>query len=179
MEKRMVKLSAVPIALILCSAVSSRAGEWRVETVDNSGPGRSSSLKIDSRGNAHLAFTVEDGNNHPLKYAIWDGGIKRWFVMPVDQGVSTCSLALDSKQRPHIAYVDYGTGSGAKLRYAQWDGSAPWMRTITRASRSTNIVGPETPKSGFACAWLHGRANYGRLGPLMGRRVAESSTPWR
>jgi hypothetical protein len=127
MEKRMVKLSAVPIALILCSAVPSRAGDWRVESVDNSGPGRSSSLKIDSRGNAHLAFTVEDGNNHPLKYAMWDGGIKRWFVMPVDQGVSTCSLALDSKQRPHIAYVDYGTGSGAKLRYAQWDGSA-WKK---------------------------------------------------
>lgn len=34
-----------------------------------------------------------------------------------------CSLALDSKQRPHISYADYGSGYGAKLRHAYWNGS--------------------------------------------------------
>jgi hypothetical protein len=127
LEKEMAKLATMAITLMLCSADLCRSGDWRIETVDSSGPGRSSSLKIDTHGNGHLAFTVEDGNRNPLKYAIWDAGIKKWFVMPVDQGVSTCSLALDSKQRPHIAYVDFGTGSGAKLRYAKWDGAA-WKK---------------------------------------------------
>jgi hypothetical protein len=126
-EKEMVRLSAIAVALLLCGAASSQAGDWQIQSVDNSGPGRSSSLKIDSLGNAHLAFTVEDGNRNPLKYGIWDRGVKRWFVMPVDEGVSTCSLVLDSKQRPHIAYVDFGTGTGAKLRYAHWDGTT-WKK---------------------------------------------------
>src|SRR6266481_6443547 len=44
--------------------------------------------------------------------------------MVVAQNASYCTLALDSKQRPHISFADFGTGKGARLRYARWDGSA-------------------------------------------------------
>lgn len=43
--------------------------------------------------------------------------------MGVAAGTSFCDLALDSKQRPHISYADFGTGIGAKLHHVYWDGT--------------------------------------------------------
>ena len=103
------------------------AGRWTVELVDTSGPGKYSSMKIDSRGNVHVAYVIDDGNRYPLKYAFWDHQLGRWFIMPVAEGSGPCSLALDSQQRPHIAYNDAGTGSGAKLRHAYWNGKE-WVK---------------------------------------------------
>jgi hypothetical protein len=42
--------------------------------------------------------------------------------MDVAPGAEFCSLTLDSKQQPHISYVDHGTSRGARVRYAHWDG---------------------------------------------------------
>ena len=100
---------------------------WRIETVDQTGQGRYSSLKIDKDGNAHLAYVTETGDDHLLKYAVWDHTVKRWFAMTIDRGASFSSLTLDSKGNPHISYADYGTGVGAKLRYAHWDGKT-WQK---------------------------------------------------
>lgn len=99
--------------------------KWQTYTVDATGAGQFSSLKVDDLGDAHIAYVVQDGNRYPLRYAFWDHHLKRWFVMTVAQEAGACSLALDSKRRPHISYADYGTVSGCKLRYARWDG-ATW-----------------------------------------------------
>jgi hypothetical protein len=104
--------------------------KWQVETVDKTGAGRFSSLKIDDLGDAHIAYVVQDGNQFPLRYAFWDHKLKRWFVMTVTQGAGTCSLALDSKRRPHISFADNGSGSGSKLRYAHWDGTSWKVQAI-------------------------------------------------
>jgi hypothetical protein len=113
----------IAACLALASAGLLSAAEWTIEPIDRSGVGRYSSMKIDSSGNVHVAYVVDDGNRFPLKYGFWDHALKRWFVMNVADGASFCSLALDSKQRPHISYADPGTGSGAKLHYARWDGT--------------------------------------------------------
>ena len=110
-------------AMLLCCGLAVAADEIKLELVDQRGAGRFSSMKIDADGNVHVAYSLEDGNTNPLNYAFRDQRLNRWFVMPVAQGAATCSLALDSKQRPHIAFVDFGTASGSKLRYARWDGS--------------------------------------------------------
>jgi hypothetical protein len=102
-------------------------GTWQIETVDRGGVGRYSSLKVDKYGNAHVAYVIDDNNRFPLKYAFWDRALNRWFVMTVDEGVGICSLSLDSNQRPHISYADFGSGSGTRLRYAHWDGTV-WRR---------------------------------------------------
>jgi len=112
------------IGLLALGTQPARAA-WEIAKVDTGGVGKSSSLKIDRDGNAHVAYVIEDGNRYPLKYAYWDHQTKRWFTMQVAEAVATCSLALDSNQRPHISYVDFGTASGAKLRHASWDG-AKW-----------------------------------------------------
>jgi len=108
--------------VMMASAASLRAATWEVQTVDQSGTGRYSSLKIDKDGNAHLAYIVEEGR---LKYAFWDHATKKWFTMVVAEGASFSDLALDSKQHPHISFADLGTVGGTKLRHAYWDG-AKW-----------------------------------------------------
>src|SRR5215470_1231502 len=68
------------------------ASKWYVETVDASGPGKFSSLRVDKDGNVHVAYSIEDGNRYPLKYAIRTVTNQRWFTMPVATGAAVCSL---------------------------------------------------------------------------------------
>jgi hypothetical protein len=111
-------------AAVFCVQIAV-AGEWTVETVDQSGSGRFASMKIDRKGNVHIAYIPEE-ERHPLKYAFWDHALQRWFTMQIAQYASFCSLTLDSNQRPHISYADHGSGKGAKLRYIYWPGGADW-----------------------------------------------------
>lgn len=120
------KTAAFAIMLSLQSGLCA-AGGWTVEVVDPTGVGKYSSMKLDTDGNVHIAYVVDDQNHFPLKYAFWDHRIGKWFVMQAAQGAGACSLALDAQQRPYIAYNDPGSGSGAKLRYAHWTG-ASWLR---------------------------------------------------
>jgi hypothetical protein len=109
---------------------ASAPAAWEIETVDHTGPGRYTSMRIDKDGNAHLVYVIEEADNS-LKYAFWDHALKRWFTMLVDRSVGACSLTLDSRQRPHISYADAGTASGSKLHYAYWDGVA-WKKEALR-----------------------------------------------
>ena len=90
-------------ALAMCADLPSGTGEWRIDMVDASGVPRYTSMKIDARGNAHVAYVVDDGS-HTLKYSFWDHELQRWFTMKVGEAASFCALALDSKQRPHISF---------------------------------------------------------------------------
>jgi hypothetical protein len=111
------------LGVSLAVTLAAETPAWTGETVDSSGVGMYSSLKVDKDGNVHVAYVVEPF--HILKYAFWDHALKRWFPMTVAPGASFCSLALDSKQHPHISYTDVGFASGAQLHHAYWD-SAAW-----------------------------------------------------
>jgi len=122
---------AALVTFLWCGTASAAA--WQVRAIDNTAMGQFSSLKIDAEGNAHVAYVL-DTSDHLLRYGFWDHATDRWFTMTVAKGAEFCSLALDSKQHPHISYVDYGTQVGAKVRYAHWDGAA-WK---------TEGIGPDT-----------------------------------
>src|SRR6516164_786636 len=107
---------------MLAQADSPAVRTWQVDLIDSSGIGQYSSLRVDRDGNVHVAYIVEDGQK-TLKYGFWDHKLKRWFTMPLATEASFSSLALDSKQQPHISWADNGSTSGAKLRYAHFDGS--------------------------------------------------------
>lgn len=111
-------------ASAILSTGSLRAGEWQIETVDTSGFAQFTTMQVDNSGNVHVAY-VPDVEGHPLKYAYWDHAVKKWFTMEVTKIASFSTLVLDSKQRPHISFADHGTGRGARLRHAEWDG-AKW-----------------------------------------------------
>ena len=70
-RKVFASLPAVCWAFALSSGVLT-AADWKIETVDSSGAGMFTSLKIDKFGNAHVAY-VPEAEGHPLKYAFRDG----------------------------------------------------------------------------------------------------------
>jgi hypothetical protein len=82
---------------------------WSTQTVDPSGSGLFTSIALDSEGHPHISYY----GYYSLQYASWDGS--KWKIEIVDPGrfayddsmISIgyyTSLALDSKDNPHISY---------------------------------------------------------------------------
>lgn len=118
-SNRMVNVFRL-IALFVSVLGLVKASVWQTEMVDIGGGGKYTALTIDKAGNAHTAYFNEP--MHELKYAFWDKRLKRWFHMAIDDRCAGFpSMALDSQQRPHIAYIEYGTG---RLKYATWTGTS-------------------------------------------------------
>jgi len=112
--------------------------DWEISNVDTGGltgdTGYSPSLVIDTTGHSHVAYT--NGNFYAdLMYATDKSG--NWTIGRVDEGggrmTSTGfdpSLALDSKDIPHVSYYD---ASGHDLRYASWNGTLWNLETVDNA----------------------------------------------
>jgi len=125
-KSRRARISKIALSFaIVFSAGLSFGAEWKIETVDQIGAGRYTSMKIDTSGNVHVVY-IPEADPHPLRYAYWDHKVDKWFTMTIAQSASFCTMVLDSKQRPHISYATFGTGKGAKLRYIHWQGGATW-----------------------------------------------------
>jgi hypothetical protein len=122
-KSRAAAKPAILVVILVLMGWSANASTWQIETIDNSASGKYTSLKADRDGNLHLVYVTDDAK-YSLKYGFWDHRNGKWFTMTVADTASFASLTLDSKQRPHISWADYGTGIGSKLRYAYWDGQA-------------------------------------------------------
>ncbi len=102
------------------------ASDWRISAIDSAGGARWSVLRADDGGNLHESHVNAD--THQLRYMYWDRIQDKWYSMTVDErcgGFS--SMTLDSRQHPHISYLEYGTGH---LKYASWDGGKWTVQTI-------------------------------------------------
>jgi hypothetical protein len=122
----------VLLVMAASCATAVRAAEWRVDVVDASA-GMFSSMKFDLYGNAHVSYL--DPSQHQLRYAFWDHILRKWFNTNVDKSGGPCTLALDSHQRPHISYLNYGGG----LMYAHWDGASWQKQKIPVPSRTVEF----------------------------------------
>jgi hypothetical protein len=118
---RFLRNSILQILLAGSLTATTQSGVWTTEIVDPGGGGQFASMRIDAFGNAHVAYMDRDTG---LKYSFWDHSLNKWFTTPLDRTGGFIALALDSKQRPHISYIEYGTG---KLKYSHWDGSI-WQK---------------------------------------------------
>lgn len=101
---------------------------WNVHRVDLSHSEGYSTLAVDDEGRVHLAYAYFNGT---LTYSVGNG--TDWTSSFVDPGVITSryiSLALDSLDRPHIAY--YGLG---EVRYAVWNGR-DWAIEVVQSGRA-------------------------------------------
>lgn len=117
-----------------CSFASAQA--WHTEMLDPGNGhdvGRYSALAIDHDGDLHAAYWDATGNAPwgQLWYAFRAPGQREWSRMVVDRDGTYLSLAVDSGDHPHLAYVSKNhTG----LHYAFWDGKT-WRRQIIDSGR--------------------------------------------
>ena len=123
--KRAVSI-AIQLLALSCAVATVQGATWQVGLVDTTVGGKYSSLRIDQYGNAHIVSF--DYPQWTIWYNFWDHKLNKWFSTPLDNGSGFCSMVLDSKQRPHISYPEYGTG---KLRHVYWDGSS-WIKETIR-----------------------------------------------
>ncbi|MFA6332546.1 MAG: hypothetical protein WCX22_06310 [Methanoregula sp.] len=121
----------------LKEAVYDHEKGWMIEKKDGgrdlfASTGYGVSLKIDTGGHSHVAYT--EGNYFGnLKYAEDTGGAY-YTITTVDNGGGgdsntgrNPSLALDTKEYSHIAYYD---STNEDLRYASWDGTQWVLETV-------------------------------------------------
>jgi hypothetical protein len=94
------------------------------------------SLVADSQGFPHLTYNspVRRG----VRYAYWDG--KQWHIQLIDPVATqfTTSIQLDASGNPRIAYFESthtNKGNGAKLKYAYFDGTSWFTRTVALRPR--------------------------------------------
>jgi hypothetical protein len=112
---------------------------WIIETVDNQAAvGEYTSLVVDSLNRVHISYY--NATSRTVWYARWNGS--EWILREVEyvgptqtnvkqllasDHLAATSIALDSEEKPHIAFYNWGTGH---LRYAQWMGTAFTLQTI-------------------------------------------------
>lgn len=114
---------SVLLVPIVARSGAASAWNWTTETVDDSSG--FSSVKVDARGNVHLAY-IGDGDR--IKYAFRDAATSKWFSMIVDKAASYTSLVLDSSGDPHICYTQ------RTMRYAAWNGRTWDIQTLAPGS---------------------------------------------
>ena len=110
---------------------------WHVENI--APRGQDVFMAIDSAGNTHVSFRVEDqnaGNDvYRLTYAKRVSGA--WTITTVDSTTDVggdTGIAVDYNNNPHIVYRDYGNGA---VRYAHYDGTS-WNNQVVNAGGGAN-----------------------------------------
>jgi len=123
---------------------SNRSGDWESEYIDwTTANGIDVSLAIDKAGNAHIAY-FQAPNYLPgsMFYATNAGGAwQSEQLTPEHSGAGYgCVIALDSADRPHIAYHNYDDMSGLKYHlkyvYRTDDG---WVYEVPDSERLTGF----------------------------------------
>jgi len=107
------------IAFLLPGAAS---GTWTIETVDQNGDFRFTSLALDNFGNPHISY--QNYNREGLHYAKKD--TDTWNIEPVDTSDRTgywTALDLDEQNYPHVVYYSFQTSN---LEYA-WKNGSGWQ----------------------------------------------------
>jgi hypothetical protein len=158
-------------------------GIWKFSLIDDGGipyigdAGYSPSLKIDAGGHPHVAYISDDPWG--LRYATSRDGVN-WTITNLDElgrmnffsrTYTGPSLALDSREYPHISYLNHTTRYTApvELRYLSWDGTA-WNResviTLNKRDFTTSLAidAQDVPHIAY-CDVGEGSVNYATRSP--------------
>jgi hypothetical protein len=164
-------------------------GIWYYEVVDNQGNvGYQPSLAIDSLDRPHIAYqwVAPLAVNWSIRYAIHNG--TGWDISTLSSldtfgsytGQFGLSLALDSSDRPRIAYSNYA------LHFAYWSGSS-WVDEVvehiigggeTGDLPSMVLDSTQTPHVSFRRVTPDDRLEYATRG-LLGWMAQSVDYPWR
>jgi len=100
--------------------------KWNIEVIDsNSNFGICTSIALDSEGNPNVAYCDVRLIKYAYKYD------SNWIIEEVDNQKTngSISLALDSKDLPHISYNYWNDDGPEKLMYAYFD-SKEWHKEV-------------------------------------------------
>ncbi len=120
--------------------------------------GWQNSIALDSSGNPHISYEDRGDPSH-LKYAYWNGS--SWNISTVAEmsGIywehRLTSIAVDSNDRPHIAYYQDG------YKYLTWNGSSWTQKSIPYQSGYPSLALALDSKNIPHIALIHG--NYDEL----------------
>ncbi len=111
---------------------------WNNMTVDSGSNVGKASLALDSEDNPHLGYSGLHvlGFHEGLKYAKWNGTAWNKEIVDSESNIGgPPSIALDTSEKPHIAYID---AYKADLKYAT-------KANLTPPSRSVSLdIDPDT-----------------------------------
>ena len=110
----------------LSAVTTHTAFSWNVQTVDDYGAHIGNGytpIVVDSNNTAHIAYTRYVNETYYVVYASWNG--TGFSTQDVAEG-DAYSLALDSKNSPHILYGSFQE----PLMYASWTGTEWVSQTV-------------------------------------------------
>ena len=108
---------------------------WLTEAVDGLSAWSFSALRLDSRGQPHVAYVPYDG---AVRHAYRT--IAGWQIETIDQtyGISgIAGLALDAADNPHVVY---GSWTSNILTYARRTAGAPWQHEAVATSTEFGLA---------------------------------------
>lgn len=121
---------------------------WAIKTIDGIDDVNFASLRLDSKDQARISC---DGN--PIRYVVWNN--KSWDITTIKAtagGGAYPSLALDSKDQPHICYLDNSNIVSSSidgririddtkgiLRYARFTGDSWEVMTVDSVGNGMDI----------------------------------------
>jgi hypothetical protein len=163
---------------------------WAKETVDI-GFVTDCSLALDGQDRPHVSYScaavVPASHDNPhvsdsdagfpnLRYAYRTGATWNISEVPSEHPVLSCSLALDSHDRPHISYATFDIGD-ASLHYTHWTGSHWDTETVDEdpaVATSLALDSHGYPHISYTTADLLGSLHYAsRMGAGWIKRIVD------
>ncbi len=106
------------------------------------------SLAVDSAGYPHLAYYAYDPGSGQYALIHAQRSASGWTLETIAADVGwheSCSLALDSNDRPHVAYP----AAGRQSKIAHWTGAAWQLETVTWSGDSPDDLSLAIDAAGF------------------------------
>jgi hypothetical protein len=160
------------VSMLLLGGYGYYLGYWNSASestvvVDDGGIGSDNgwqnAIALDSSGNPHISYEDRGDPSH-LKYAYWNGSSWNTSTVAEMSGIywehRLTSIALDSNDRPHIAYYQDG------YKYVMWNGSSWTKKSVPYQSGYPSLALALDSKNIPHIALIHGNSDelkYARL----------------
>ncbi len=116
---------------------------WGDVSAVTSGQGLKPSLGVDGMDNLHLAFVSFDGAKDYPAYSKWNGASWSPPVRIGDQLNTSCQIAVDQNNNPHVVWTAADSSNPPLLEYASYDGTN-WLSSESLSASLTG--GPDSPR---------------------------------
>jgi hypothetical protein len=116
---------------------TNKTGSWTFGYFDTAQSGNAnSSIAADKNSNVHIAYYIETAKN--IRYATDISGSWQYEIVDSDNWHNAVSLAVDSKNKPHIIYMDTEGSSYGMLKYS-FKKAGTWQTAVVGKSENGHV----------------------------------------